>query len=458
MLKIRVGDTINVVIDAIGSDGSGIARNHEGFVFFIPFSLPGEHVEARVTVVKKHYGIANVVSISGESKCRVSPPCPWFRRCGGCQLQHCAYDYQLKLKRQTVIEAFKRIAHLPSVPEISTCTPSPYVWGYRNKASFPVHRVACGNVTGFFAKGSHRIIPINGCMINNSTIDKAFSEISRSLSSIGLDGYSEKSHSGMIRHILLRKGVRTSELLGSFVLLKEPSREQLKSLKNFAVRIKGSLPELVGMTCNINGKKGNTILGKESILLEGRNWLNEKICGLLFRYDSTAFFQVNIEQAEALFNYVCNEATSDSQCSILELYSGVGVMTSIMAKKVESLTAVEEWIPSIESMKRNLVLNNISNVRIIPGKVEEITKKLMSRSYDIVVLDPPRSGCDKQVLSFLKPVRPRKIIYVSCNPATLARDVSILLSDGEYLIEKIRPFDMFPQTSHVETVATIVRV
>jgi len=450
-----VGDTINVVVNAISSDGSGIARNDDGFVFFIPFSLPGEHVKARVSVMKKHYGIADVVSISEESGHRVQPPCQWFRKCGGCQLQHCTYDYQLKLKRQTVVEAFKRIAHLPSVPEIPDCTPSPHAWGYRNKASFPVHRIASGDITGFFAKGSHRIIAIGGCMVNDSTIDKAFSKISRSLPSIGLDGYSEKLHSGMIRHILLRKGMRTSELLVSFVLLKGPSKEQIRGLKNLAARIKESIPEFIGMTCNINGKKGNTILGRESILIEGRDWLNEKICGLSFRYDSTAFFQINTEQAEALFNYVCDEATADSHGAVLELYSGVGVMTSIMAQKVKSLTAVEEWIPSIDSMKRNLVLNNISNVSVIVGKVEEITKKLMSESYGVVVLDPPRSGCDKQVLSFLKQFRPRKIIYVSCNPATLARDISILLSDGEYLVEKIKPFDMFPQTSHVETVATI---
>ncbi len=456
-LDIKIGDTITLRIDKISSDGSGVGRNNEGFVFFVPFALPGETVEVKIIRLKKNYGLTQLISILKKSHERVPPPCKWFGKCGGCQLQHSSYQYQLKIKTDLVREAIAKIAHVIPETPISECAPSPLVWNYRNKASFPVRKTTTGTKTGFFIKGTHEVVPVDTCLVNDRDIDLLYSAVSEGLPSMGLHGYTETSHGGMVRHIIIRKGIASSELLLSFVLKKRPNRAQLKNIRDLANELKAMNPCLMGITCNINSHRGNVILGEETLLIGGRESLSEDLAGLSFRYSSTAFFQINTFQAENLFSYSCDEALVNDTDSVLELYSGVGVLTSMLASRACRVTAVEEWSSSVESMKQNLIRNSLLNVSVVQGKVEDVTGELKDQNHDIVVLDPPRSGCDEQVIDLIKEVNPSRIIYISCNPATLARDISRLFSSGNYILQKVKPFDMFPHTSHVETVATICR-
>ena len=456
-MDIKTGDTIKLRIEKISSDGSGVARNNEGFVFFVPFALPGETVEVKIIRLKKHYGLTQLVSILEKSQERISPPCKWFGKCGGCQLQHSSYPYQLKIKTDLVREALARIAHVIPETPIPECTPSPLVWKYRNKASFPVRKSIKGTETGFFIKGTHKVVPVDTCLVNDRDIDVLYSTVSEVLPSIGLHGYTETTHGGMVRHIIIRKGIVSSELLLSLVLKKRPNRAQLKNIRDLANQVKARIPSLVGVTCNINSRRDNVILGEETLLISGRESLSENLAGLSFQYTSTAFFQINTFQAENLFSYSCDEALVNDTDSVLELYSGVGVLTSMLASRARHVTAVEDWSSSVESMKQNLSRNSLSNVRVVQGKVEEVTSKLKDQNHDIVVLDPPRSGCAEQVVDLIKELNPSRIIYISCNPSTLARDISRLFSSGNYILHKAKPFDMFPHTIHVETVATICR-
>lgn len=454
-MDIKTGDKITLTIEKISSDGSGIARNSEGFVFFVPFVLPGETVEVEIVRLKKSYGLTRLISVIEQSPMRVDPLCKWFGKCGGCQLQHCSYDYQLQIKTDLVRDALNKIGHVTPETAVPDCFPSPMAWRYRNKASFPVRKMGKATIPGFFAKGTHTVVPVDNCMINDSDIDKLYAFVSRYFPSLDLHGYVERSHAGMVRHIIIRKGIRSSDLLFSIVLKKRPNRKQLKNIRNLAKNLKEYTPGLVGFTCNINSSRGNVILGQEDILIEGRDWIEEDISGLSFRYNSTAFFQVNTPQAENLFSYACNEAMVNGSAAVLELYSGVGVLTSMLAKRARTVVAVEDWPSSVDSMKDNFARNLITNVKTIRGRVEQIIEVLSESEHDVVVLDPPRSGCAEEVIDFLKAEKFPKIVYISCNPATLARDLSRLCSKGDYVLEKAKPFDMFPQTNHVETVATL---
>jgi 23S rRNA (uracil1939-C5)-methyltransferase len=245
--------------------------------------------------------------------------------------------------------------------------------------------------------------------------------------------------------------------LFSFVVKKTANRKQLKRLRIFANELKRDNPLIVGVTLNVNSARGNVIVGRDTSVLEGRGWISEQVCDLDFHYGTTAFFQVNPLQAEQLFSYVCQEAFADRFYNVLELYSGVGVLTAMLAVKARKVTAVEEWPSSVDSLKKNLSLNSINNVKVIQGRVEDLTDRLSGEEHEVVVIDPPRSGCTEPVLAFMKEYLPLRIIYVSCNPATLARDIAVLCEDGVYYLDKVNTFDMFPQTVHVESVATLIR-
>lgn len=454
---MEIGEKLQLTIEDLSSDGNGIARRNDGYVFFVPFALPGEEVTATVSRLKKNYGIASLDTIKTESPERVSPPCKWFGQCGGCQLQHCSYKHQLELKRHFVLNALERVARILPRREVQNCVASPLIWNYRNKASFPVRKDQQEISTGFFKKGSHEIVPVDKCLINDQDIDGLYRQVRNSLEDTGLHAYSEQYHTGMLRHIIFRKGLSTSQLLFSAVVKKAANRKQLKRLRFFAHELKKSNSQLVGVTLNINSARGNVIVGRDTLVLQGREWINEKICNLDFHYDTTAFFQVNPLQAEQLFSYVCKEALNDQGHNVLELYSGVGVLTAMLARKATKVTAVEEWPSSVESLRENLSLNSITNVEVIQGRVEDLTGRLRGEDHEVIVIDPPRSGCTEPVLNFMKEFQPLRIIYVSCNPATLARDIAALCENGIYCLDKVNTFDMFPQTVHVESVATLVR-
>ncbi|MCL2009550.1 MAG: 23S rRNA (uracil(1939)-C(5))-methyltransferase RlmD, partial [Synergistaceae bacterium] len=436
-------------IEKISSDGRGIARTGDGVVF-TEGALPGEVVEAEVVQRKKDFAFARVRRVIQANPQRVEPACPAFGTCGGCQLQHASYALQLEIKAEVVRDALKRIGGLDAVIDLSgvQCSPSPRQWGYRNKASFPVRKIKGKPLMGFFRADSHWLVPVQSCPVSAAPLNELFSIMQNELPGLRLDVYDEREHKGALRHVILRAGIHTGQTLASLVLNGRLNAQNMKSIAGLCRPLK----KLTTLTINHNSRPGNVILGDRTEALKGDGLIGERLDGWLLSYDTSSFFQVNTEQAAALYRYARELARAGESADVLELYSGVGSLTCYLAE-TETLTAVEEWGRAVELMEKNLEDNGIHNVRVIKGKAEEADTP---GPYDLVVLDPPRGGCERAVLDRIIEMGIGRVIYVSCNPATLARDAKIL-KEGGYMPKSARAFDMFPQTVHVETVMLMER-
>ena len=380
---------------------------------------------------------------------RVKPVCPVFGTCGGCQLQHASYTLQLEIKAGIVRDALKRLGGF-ELPEIQ-CTASPKQWGYRNKASFPVRAIRGKPVAGFYETNSHRLVPLTTCPVNAASLNGLFGLLQKELPGLALNVYDERQHKGTLRHLILRTGIRTQQNLLSLVVNGSLNARNMKSIAGLC----RSLKELTVLTLNHNSRPGNVILGSRTESIKG-SLIAERLDNWTLSYDTTSFFQVNTEQAEQIYRYVGEQVLG---ANILELYSGVGSLTCYLAGSGVSynrrVTAVEEWPHAVDLMRDNLTNNGIGNVHVAGGDAGEVLANLPG-DYDTIVLDPPRSGCERVVLDKILEYKPQRVVYVSCNPATLARDCKILGQEG-YRIKTVRSFDMFPQTVHVETVLIMER-
>jgi 23S rRNA (uracil1939-C5)-methyltransferase len=452
---MKLTEPIELTIEKISSDGSGIARTAQGVVF-VEGALPGEVVEAEVVSRKKDFAFARLVRVKEANERRVVPRCPVFGTCGGCQLQHASYRMQLEIKALIVKDALSRLGgfDLRGLPDLE-CVPSPQQWGYRNKASFPVRKIRGKPVAGFYEADSHRLVRLEACPVNAAPIDRLFAAIQKELPGLELDVYDEREHKGALRHVLLRAGLRTGEALVSLVVNGRLSSRNVKSIVGLYLPLKKAVEavnsRVTTLTLNHNSRPGNVILGDRTEPLKGDGLIGERLDDWTLRYDTSSFFQVNTEQAAQL--YRCAGELAEGQ-NVLELYSGVGSLTCYLAK-ADSVTAVEEWGSAVGLMERNMRDNGIANVRSLKGRAEDVMTDLPG-GYDVIVLDPPRSGCERAVLNKILEFGPKNVLYVSCNPATLARDAKIL-GEGGYRLKFLRAFDMFPQTVHVETVASMER-
>ena len=455
-MDVRTGEQIVFRVDKISSDGSGIARGEDGMVVFIPGALPGETVLGRITVKKREYAIAEPEEILSPSPGRIAPLCPWYGKCGGCQLQHASYGLQLKLKELMVHDAFQRI-YKGQYPSGFSCAPSPEEWRYRNKASFPVRTISGKPRPGFFARRSHELVPVDRCPLISSDLEAAFRSISSFLPSLGIQAYDERTGKGAIRHLILRHGLATGDVLASLVLkgsLRASSRQGIGEV--LLPALKKAVPGLRTLTLNRNDAESNVIVGETSEALWGDGLVEEAMGRLRFRYDTTSFFQVNALQAFRMYEYAAGKAVCSPEDTVLELYSGIGTLTAFLAGAGSHVTAVEEWPRAVERMEENLRLNGLDDrVTILPGAAETYAPSLRGK-FRSVLLDPPRTGCNEQVLRWICGLGPERIVYVSCNPATLARDGALLGKQG-YFPEDMACFDMFPQTVHVETVVLFER-
>ena len=418
---------------------------------FVHGGLPGEKVRARIVARKKDFAVADVVAVDDSSPGRVQPKCKYYGRCGGCQLQHAGYDTQLTLKAGIVRDAMTRLGGFdPEIFADMTCEASPESWGYRNKAAFPVQDMAGKIVTGFYRAGTHRLELIRSCPVNAKRINDMYARILDGLTQnrYPFDGYNESTHTGKLRHIIARTGMNTDESLLSFVINGRLSAKSVKSLASL-----GNLARPSTLTVNHNSKPGNVILGSYTESLTGSGLISERLGKYRLMFDTGSFFQVNTGQAEKLFTYAAKMAGASR--NVLELYSGVGSLTCFLAENAGNVTSVEDYRGAVKMAVRNLEANNFGNVRALCGKSEDVIADIKD-SYDAVVLDPPRDGCDRAVLEAVSEFGVRRVVYVSCNPATLARDCKVLAVKG-YRLESVRAFDMFPQTAHVESVAVMVR-
>ena len=449
---VRRGEIVITEITDLTHDGEGVG-NAGGFTLFVPETAPGDRVEARVISVQKTYARALPLSILNYSKYRTEPRCRHFNRCGGCQLQHLQYGAQLHWKQKRVADTLRRLGQIeaPVRPVIGMAEP----WAYRNKAQVPVAAENGRVVAGFYEKHSHQVVDMEACPIQHRSGSAAVEAARLALQDLGIEAYNEGTRRGVVRHILTRVSFATGELLLTLVT----SRERLSRVSELTERLRTAIPALTGIVHNINPRPDNTVLGERELVLWGRPYLMEKLGGLTFHVSSRSFFQVNPAQTEALYEKALVYAGLTGRETVFDLYCGAGTIALYLARKAGQVIGVESVHEAVEDARVNALLNGIQNAHFYAGRAEEVVFRLIEEGCraDVMVVDPPRKGCATGLLHTMAAAAPRRIVYVSCNPATLARDLKILSTKGYDVIE-LQPVDMFPHTSHVECVTLMSRV
>lgn len=438
-----------ITIRSLGHSGEGVGTKDE-FTVFVPEALVGEVVLAKITLVKKHYATARLMRVLTPSPLRTRPCCPIYEACGGCQLQHLSYEGQLIAKRQQVIDALRRIGgqnDLMVLPTLGAVDP----WFYRNKMQMPVGTKDGQTIVGCYAKGSHNIVATRTCHIQMNANNEIAQAVARVLTELGISAYDEKADRGIVRHIIGRVGAD-----GQAMAVIVTKTEKLPQAEVFVARLREEVPALVSIMHNINPRRTNVILGSKTVCLWGQRTIADTIGKLSFDISAQSFFQVNTAQAEVLYQKALEYADLNGNETVIDAYCGTGTISLFLAQKAKKVYGIEIVEPAIRDAKQNAKNNGIDNAEFIVGDAVDVMPKLYADGVraDVVVVDPPRSGCDRIVLETFSRMMPKRIVYVSCNPASLARDIAVLSELG-YRAEKIQPVDMFPQTSHVETVALL---
>ena len=448
-IPVRKGQTYELHIDRLGTSGEGVGR-HENFTIFVPHALPGETVSAVIEDVKSSYARGRIKQILHESVDRVAPLCELYEECGGCQLQHLSYEAQLRAKRAQVVDALTHIGKLPQIPVRETLR-AEEPWNYRNKMQFPIGRNSGKIVIGCFAQGSHTIINTENCHIQraeNNDLANAAREIAEQLH---IPVYNEDTHKGILRHIIGRVG-RSNDLMAVIVT----ATKQLPRAKDFVRILRERLPNLVSVHQNIQTYRNNVIMGRDTQLLWGRPTIIDSLGRLNFHISPRSFFQVNTKQAERLYEQALAYADLHGTETVIDAYCGTGTITLFLAQKARKVYGIEIVQPAILDARKNARDNHAKNVEFIVGDATAVMPALYKQGIrpDVVVVDPPRAGCTETVLRTFANMKPQRIVYVSCNPVTLARDLAILKELG-YLAQEVQPVDLFPQTSHVESVCLL---
>ncbi len=451
-VPVKKGEKIALEICGLNHDGEGVGR-FEGFTVFVPWTAPGDKVEAEVISLQKSYARALPFKVLRPSPQRAEAPSPYYGSCGGCQLQHIRYDAQLHWKRQLVADALQRLGGIdvPVQPVMGMAEP----WHYRNKAQYPVVKEGSKLKIGFYHRRSHDVVDLRCCLIQHRASAQALAVMRELITDLNLPVYAETEHRGLLRHII----TRTSFSRGELLLVLVTNGRELPGKEQLVARLVERVEGLVGIVQNINTRRGNAIVGAENLLLWGRDYVEEELGGLRFQVSATSFFQINSAQAEVLFNLVQQYAGLDGGETVLDLYCGSGAISLFLSRQAAKVIGVESYAPAVQDAVKNARLNGIVNVEFHAGQAEELMPAMLQKGLkaDLVVLDPPRKGCEEKLLAALAAMQPPRIVYVSCNPATLARDLRILVESG-YSVREVQPVDMFPHTSHTESVARIERV
>lgn len=445
------GQLIELTITDLSDSGDGVGRFGERVVF-VPDTVTGDRVRARLLRVKPTFAQGKLHELLEPSSHRVRPCCIVADKCGGCQWQHVDYAYQLEAKQNIVRQALERLggfSHPPIKPILSMAEPL----HYRNKATYPLRRSQTGQVqAGYYQKGSHQIVNLNQCPIQDSRLNPLLAEVKRDIQQRGWGIYDEGNHRSKLRHLGLRIGRRTGEMLLTLV-----SKEgNLAGIEEQAEAWMSRYPGLVGVLLNINPDRTNAIFGPKTHCIAGKPYLTETFAGLSFQISPDTFFQVNTEQAEALLQIILDQLKLEGHEVLVDAYCGIGTFTLPLARQVKQAIGLEVQPEAIEQAWNNAIANQIQNVDFQVGEVETILPSLNLKP-DIVLLDPPRKGCTPAVIATLQQMQPAQIVYVSCNPATLARDLKRLCQTGEYHLQHAQPADFFPQTAHVECAAFLIR-
>ncbi|MCI6668933.1 23S rRNA (uracil(1939)-C(5))-methyltransferase RlmD [Romboutsia timonensis] len=438
----------------IGQGGVGIGK-YEGFTVFVEGGLIQDKVKVRINKSKKNYAVGDIVEIIEKSPFRVDRICSDdLKDCGGCQIQELDYNKQLELKTNEVKQVISRIGKLENV-EIHETIGMQSPCRYRNKAQFPIQNINGSTAIGFYKKKSHDVIPTDMCVIQHDINDKIIKIIKTYIQAYNVSIYNETTHTGVLRHLVTKVGFTTNEVMVVLVA----NGTNLPHLNELASVLKENIPGFKTLVLNVNKAKTNVILGKENKVIYGNGKINDYIGDLVFEISPLSFFQVNPVQTEVLYNKALEYAELKENDTVFDIYCGIGSISLFLAQKATKVYGIEIVEDAIKDAKINAKLNNLNNVEFYVGKAEEVVPKMYSegKTANVVVVDPPRKGCDEKVLDTIVSMKPDRVVYVSCNPSTLARDLAYLDERGYKCVE-IQPVDMFPHTMHVETVAKLRRI
>ncbi|KOS01398.1 23S rRNA (uracil(1939)-C(5))-methyltransferase RlmD [Paenibacillus polymyxa] len=488
------------VIDIIGMnhDGEGVGRV-EGFTLFVPGALPGEKVRVKVLKTKKQYGYAKLLDIAQASPDRIAAPCAIYDQCGGCQIQHMSYEAQLSWKRQHVVDVLERIGKLSVATEPSEHTAQVLAasadtdgeadtdttfdsamnaagnadsmsrvhgvvvhptlgmsepWRYRNKAQVPIGVTEGGLVGGFYARGSHRIVDMNTCLIQDERNDEVVARVKEIGRMLGISAYNEETGRGLLRHVVVKTAFRTGEMM----LVLVTNGRDIPHADAWIGSIREHIPHVASICQNVNTKRTNVIFGDETRVLWGSDVIYDYIGKVQFAISARSFYQVNPVQTEVLYGKTVEYAGLTGKETVIDAYCGIGTISLFLAQHADQVYGVEIVKEAIDDARSNALLNEMRNVKFEVGASEDVIPawKEQGITADVIVVDPPRKGCDPRLLDTILEMKPERVVYVSCNPSTLARDLRIL-EDGGYSTVEVQPVDMFPHTVHVECCSLLVR-
>ena len=450
-MEFRKNDLVTLEIEDCGIDGEGIGKA-DGFTVFVKDAVIGDTVTAKIIKAKKNYGYGRLMEVLKPSPYRVEPKCEFARQCGGCQLQALSYDQQLVFKTNKVKGHLERIGGFTDIP-MEPIIGMDELFHYRNKAQFPVGRNKEGKiVTGFYAGRTHNIIENRDCALGVAENKEVLDRVITHMEKYGIEPYNEVTGKGLVRHVLIRYGYFTKEVMVCLILNgnKIPKEEQL-------VKSLCEIPGMTSITINVNKKHSNVILGEEIRLLWGQEYITDRIGDISYQISPLSFYQVNPMQTQKLYAKALEYADLHGQETVWDLYCGIGTISLFLAQKAKFVRGVEIVPAAIENAKENAKLNGLENTEFFVGKAEEVLPREYKKNgvyADVIVVDPPRKGCDETLLETMIEMNPERIVYVSCDSATLARDLKYLCERG-YELRKVCPIDQFGMTVHVETVVLL---
>ncbi|MCI7814638.1 MAG: 23S rRNA (uracil(1939)-C(5))-methyltransferase RlmD [Robinsoniella sp.] len=448
---MKKDDLVTIKIEDMSAEGSGIGKV-DGYTLFVKDAVIGDVVEAKIMKMKKNYGFARLMQIREASPDRVDPRCPIARQCGGCQIQAMAYEAQLKFKERLIENHLRRIGGFEEIPmEPIVGMEEPY--RYRNKAQFPIGQDREGNlIAGFYAGRTHSIISVDDCLLGVEENKEILQEVLDFMKEEGISAYDENTGKGLVRHVLIRYGFFTQEIMVCVVINGKKLPRAQKLVEQLR-KIRG----MTSITVNINEERTNVILGECVELLWGQRYITDTIGGISYQISPLSFYQVNPRQTEKLYRLALEYAGLTGKETVWDLYCGIGTISLFLAQKAKQVYGVEIVPDAVKDAKNNAKRNGIENAEFYVGKAEEVLPEKYEKEgvkADVIVVDPPRKGCDERLLDTIVKMQPEKVVYVSCDSATLARDLKWLCERG-YEVKRVRGVDQFGQTVHVETVALL---
>lgn len=452
-MEFKKNDLVTVKIEDMGHDGEGIGKA-EGYTLFIKDTVIGDVVEAKIMKMKKNYGYARLVRVLEASKDRTEPKCSVARACGGCQLQFLTYEKQLEFKKNKVVGNLERIGGFSDI-SVEKVMGMENPWRYRNKAQFPVGKDKEGNlITGFYAGRTHSIIPNTNCYLGVEVNEEILNAVLNYMRENHVEPYDEVTGKGLVRHILIRYGFKTKEIMVCIII----NGRKIPNAAGLVEKLK-DISGMTSITLNVNTKRNNVILGNEILSLWGKEYITDYIGEVKYQISPLSFYQVNPVQTEKLYGTALEYAGLTGKEIVWDLYCGIGTISLFLAQKAQKVYGVEIVPAAIEDARKNAEINGIDNAEFFVGKAEEVLPAKYKEDgvyADVIVVDPPRKGCDGALIETMLSMKPERIVYVSCDSATLARDLKVLC-EKEYQVEKVAVCDMFPGSVHVETVVLLGR-